>query len=327
MTSASGVEVGRPRAAPQPAMPGRRHSPGGGSLSRFASKRRDVLAGYAFISPAFALFTIFVGAPVLAVIALSLTEWDLFGAPRFIGLANYRALLADDVGLLALRNTFVFAICSMVLHTAVGLALALAVHRRMAGWLRYGLRTAYFFPFIVSWVAVSLMWRYMLDPEFGIVHYYAGRIGLDLPNLLVDERYALGTLILIDLWKSIGYTFIILLAGLQMVPGHLHEAAVLDGAGPWRRLWHVTLPAISPILFFVTVIKAIGTLQVFEPMYVITQGGPGDSTRSIVMVLYETAFRRFDMGQATTLAVVMLAAVMLLTLIQFGLARRWVHHE
>jgi len=295
--------------------------------TRLPLARREMLYGYAFVSPALILFLVFIAGPLLGAIGLSFYAWDLFSDRSFVGLQNYRDLGDDRVARLAIRNSFVFAFWSIVLHLGIGLLLALAVNRAMAGPLRYFLRTAYFFPLLISWASVSLIWLYALNPNFGFFNYYLRRIGLSPPNWLVDRDWAMPALLFVDLWRTIGFTFIILLAGLQGVPRSLHEAAMLDGAGSGRRFVNITVPMISPTLFFVLILNFIGAFQIFEPMFIMTNGGPANSTRSLVQLIFETGFRSFEMGYASAMAIVVFVVIMIATLIQFALGRFWVHYD
>jgi len=292
-----------------------------------ARRRRDTLAAYLFLSPTILLFLVFIAGPLVGALVLSLYDWDLFGTPTFIGLDNFSRIPDDPKARAAITNTFVFTFWSVVLHIGFGLMLALAVQRGMPAMLRYFLRTGYFFPLLVSWAAVSLIWAYILDPNFGFITYYLSKLGWDAPAFLIDPAWAMPAVIAVDLWRTIGFTFIILLAGLQGIPEHLYEAASVDGAGALRRFWNITIPMLSPTLFFASVITFIGAFQIFEPMFIMTRGGPGNATRSIVMHVYETGFRRFDMGYASALALIVFAVIMVVTLLQIALSRYWVFHE
>jgi multiple sugar transport system permease protein len=289
--------------------------------------RRDAIAGYLFISPAFLLFLIFIAGPLIGAIVLSLFQWDLLTPARFAGLGNYKQLLSDPVVGQAIWNTFVFTFWSIVLHISLGLLLALAVNRAIPAPLKYFLRTAYFFPLLMSWASVALMWKFALDPTFGFINYYLGLLHIAAPDWLISPPWAMPTVIFVDLWRTLGFTFIILLAGLQGVPTYLYEAARLDGAGTFQRFWHITLSMLSPTLFFTTIITFIGAFQIFEPMYIMTQGGPGNSTLSVVAHIYETGFRTFQMGYASTIALVVFLVIMAVTLLQLGLSRYWVNYE
>jgi multiple sugar transport system permease protein len=290
-------------------------------------RRRETTTAYLLILPALILLLCFIVGPLLGGIALSFFNDDLLTPARFIGLGNYRFLIHDSEALNALRVTLTFTIASVVLHVIVGLALALAANRRMPRALSYGVRTAVFFPVLISWAVVSLIAEFTLDPNFGFITYYLDKIGISGLNLFADRHTALGAIIGVDLWHTVGFTFIVLLAGLQVIPQHLYEAARIDGANPWRVLRSITLPLLSPSLFFVIVISFIGAFQLFEPVNIITQGGPGNSTESIVQYIYEKGFVQFHIGYAATLGVVVMVVLLLATGVQFGLARLWVHND
>ena len=301
--------------------PADRQGPAGGW------RRRESLAAYLFLSPAYVLFLVFLAGPLVGAIVLSFFSWQLLGSSEFIGLDNFATLAKDGEALHAIGNTFVFTFWSVVLHIGLGLPLAVAVHRAMPAVLSYFLRATVFFPMLVSWAAVSLIWKYILDPNFGVITHYLAALGLPAPNFLIDLQWAMPALVFVDLWKTLGFTFIILLAGLQGIPVHLYEAARVDGAGALQRFWNITIPMLSPTLFFATIITFIGAFQIFEPMFIMTDGGPKDSTVSIVMHIYETAFRKFEMGYGSALALVVFVVIMVVTLVQLRLGRYWVHYE
>jgi ABC-type sugar transport system permease subunit len=283
------------------------------------------LAGYLFVSPALLLFLVFIACPLVAAVALAFFKWDLLTDIQFAGVSNFVQLVHDPVLLRALGNTFLFAVASVVTHIGLGMLLALAVNRKMSKVVRYWVRTTVFFPFLISWAAVSLLWKYVLDPNMGILSYYLSLIGVHAPTWLLDPKWALPSLIGVDWWHTIGYTFVILLAGLQTVPNELHEAAMVDGANASRRFWSITLPLMSPTLFFATIITFIGAFQIFDPMFIMTDGGPGDATRSVVQYTFQQAFRSFNVGYGSAVALVVFVVIALVTALQFRLSRRWVH--
>lgn len=290
-----------------------------------SARLRESIAGWGFVAPASLLFCVFILLPFIAAIALSLFQWDLLTPPVFVGSNNFAALFVDPVFWRSLGNTFVFAFASVVSHVGLGLLLAVAVNRKMNRAVQYFVRTSLFFPFVISWAAVSLLFKYVLDPTFGIANYYLGLLGITPPNWLVSPQWAMPALIGIDWWHTIGYTFVILLAGLQTVPHTLHEAAIVDGATAVQRFWNVTIPSMAPTLVFATIITFIGAFQIFEPMRIITQGGPDGATRSIVLYLYETAFERFQVGYGSAIALVVFVIITAVTLLQLSLTRKWVN--
>jgi multiple sugar transport system permease protein len=220
----------------------------------------------------------------------------------------------------------VFAFASVVTHLIGGLLLAVAVNRGLNKVLSYFIRTAVFFPFLISWAAVALLWKYVLDPSFGILSYYLGLIGIEAPGWFTDPNWALPSIIGIDFWHTIGYTFLIMLAGLQTVPNEMTEAARVDGANRAQIFFFVTLPLMTPTMFFASVITFIGAFQIFDPVQIITGGGPNDATITAVMYLYQTGFQAFQIGYASAIALVVFAVIMIVTIVQFWGSRKWVHN-
>ena len=299
-------------------VPGRRRRPSSG--------RQNPLAGWLFVSPALLLFCAFILGPFVVAIGLSLFSWDLLTPAEFVGLKNFRALASDDLLVRSLGNTFIFAFASVVTHLVGGLLLAVAVNRGINKVLSYFVRTAVFFPFLISWAAVALLWKYVLDPSFGLLSYYVDLLGVTVPGWFTDPAWALPSIIGIDFWHTIGYTFLIMLAGLQTVPNEMVEAARCDGANRAQVFFFVTLPLMSPTMFFASVITFIGAFQIFDPIQIITQGGPNDATITAVMYLYQTGFQAFQVGYASAIALVVFAVIMLVTLLQFWGSRKWVHN-
>jgi len=298
-------------------VPGRRRRPSSG--------RQNPLAGWLFVSPALLLFCAFILGPFVVAIGLSLFSWDLLTPAEFVGLKNFRALASDDLLVRSLGNTFIFAFASVVTHLVGGLLLAVAVNRGINKVLSYFVRTAVFFPFLISWAAVALLWKYVLDPSFGLLSYYVDLLGVTVPGWFTDPAWALPSIIGIDFWHTIGYTFLIMLAGLQTVPNEMVEAARCDGANRAQVFFFVTLPLMSPTMFFASVITFIGAFQIFDPIQIITGGGPNDATITAVMYLYQTGFQAFQVGYASTIALVVFVVIMLVTMLQFWGSRKWVH--
>ncbi len=291
-------------------------------LSREA--RRN-LEGWAFASPWIVGFVLFTVGPMLASAVMAFMKWDLLTAPSFIGLENFeRALLRDPLVWQSLRITTLYAVVSVPLNIVVGLGLALFLNSGIRGLRFY--RTAYFLPSVLSGVAVALLWRWVFENQFGLANTLLSSIGLRGPNWLGDGSWALPSLIIMNLW-AVGGGMIIYLAGLQGIPTELYEAAEVDGANWWRRLWSITLPLVTPALFFQLVIGVIQALQVFTQPYVMTGGGPYNSTLFFVLYLYQNAFQFFQMGYASTLAWILFAYILTLTLLIFRSGDFWVHYE
>jgi multiple sugar transport system permease protein len=289
--------------------------------------RREALSGYLFILPTFVGYTAFVLGPVFAAVGFSFTEYDALSSPEYNGLANYRELVHDNRLHEVYRNTFQFTVFAVAFNIGIGLLLAVLLNRALPRLVRYLFRASFFFPVLVAHVYVAIIWRFLYQKDLGVINYYLGLPGIDPIPWLSDQGWAMPSVIIMDVWKNMGFAMLVLLAGLQNIPEVYLEAASLDGAGAWRRFRDVTLPLLTPTLFFLIVIYSIGALQVFDSIIVLTEGGPGDATRSVVMYLREMAFESFRMGYASAVAMTLLVIIMALTLVQFRLGRRWVHYE
>jgi sn-glycerol 3-phosphate transport system permease protein len=285
--------------------------------------RRDAWLGYALVGPSLALFGLVYLYPVAYSAYVSVFEWDLMTPKRYVGLANYRELWSAEFAEV-LVNTAAYSGGVVVLTMALGLALALALNRR--GSLAALLQGSIFTSYIVSWVAVSLLWIWMLDPQYGLVTYLLRLCGLRPVNWLGNPGLALWTLVLVTVWKTVGYPMVIYLAGLQAIPGDLYEAAALDGAGGWHRFRHITWPLLTPTTLFLLVTLTIASFQGFDIVKIMTQGGPVTSTMIYVYWIYEQAFQYFKLGKASAGVVVFFVLIVLLTLAQWLLFRRRVHY-
>lgn len=298
------------------------------SRSRLAGVQgREALAGYLFIGPAFLALVIFLIAPILASLVLAFMNYDILSAPEWVGTQNLTRMLGDGRLLKIYGNTAIFVLGATFLNNLLGFLLAMGVNRRMHGVPRYLLRTAIFFPVLTTTASLALVWQFLLTQDRGVVNYLLTQIGLDPVPWLSSSRWALRSVILYDVWKSVGFLMVLYLAGLQGIPESLYEAARIDGANRLRLIRHVTLPLITPTAFFAIVISLIGAAQVFDNAWVLTGGGPGDASRLIVLYIYEVGFRRFEMGYASALSLTLFVILILLTLAQFGFSRRWVHYE
>jgi multiple sugar transport system permease protein len=286
---------------------------------------RRTAAAWWLLLPALALIGVFFFVPVAAAFLLSLTDFDVYGLARpstvrVVGLANYGRLLADPRFWTALRNTLVFVAIGGPLGIVVSLAAALAVDARATRWKPF-FRTALFVPVVTTLVAVAIVWRFLYHPRTGLADAGLAALGLGRIDWLGDPRWALPAIVVLSVWKSFGFNMLIFLAGLQSIPQVLYEAARLDGAGPWSRFRRVTLPLLGPTTAFVAVTTTIGGLQLFAEPYVMTQGGPGDSTLSIVLFMYEEGFRWWNLGYAAAIAFVLFAIILAVTGAQLGLRR------
>ncbi|MBC7217665.1 MAG: sugar ABC transporter permease [Candidatus Caldatribacterium sp.] len=215
----------------------------------------------------------------------------------------------------------------MSLEIILGLIIAVIIDQRANRFLKYFLRTAYFFPYVISATAVALVWHLLLNPDLGIVNYYLGKLGIGRINWLFSTQWARVSVILVETWKNVGFYVVVFLAGLQSIPQQLYEAAEVDGAGRLQQFFHITLPLLSPTTFFLVVIGLINAFQVFDMPYVLTRGGPGGATRTVVMYIYETGFRFFNMGYAAAVSLSLFAFIAVFTFIQFRMSEKWVFYR
>ncbi|HXG73023.1 MAG TPA: sugar ABC transporter permease [Gemmatimonadaceae bacterium] len=282
-------------------------------------------AAWLFLAPALILIFIFFFLPVLASLVLSVTDFDIYAianppTTRFVGLDNYAKLLRTPEFWTALRNTFYFAFVGGPLTIAMSLATALLLNAKLVRFKSF-FRTIYFLPFVTTLVAVAIVWRYLFHTRYGLLNFGLGKFGIGPIDWLGDPSWAMPAIIMMSVWKNFGYNMLIFIAGLQSIPQDLYDAAEIDGAGPVRRFFAVTLPLLGPTLLFVGVITMIGYFQLFAEPYVMTQGGPLRSTTSVVLLMYEEGFRWWRMGYAAAIAFVLFIVILIATLIQFRLQK------
>jgi ABC-type sugar transport system permease subunit len=276
--------------------------------------------GPLFLLPSAAILSVFVLYPIVQSLWMSLHDWSMFQATHdFVGLANYAELLDDPRFWNALANTIVFTVVTVPLQVVIGLLLAVA-HSRARWWAVF-LRSVYFFPVISSFATMAIVWRFLLSADVGPTAAWLRDAGLTPLDALHSPTLALPAVILVGLWKNVGFTMVILVAALQDVPESLNEAAVLDGASPWQRFIHVTIPSLRHALLFTTVIAVIASLQVFDQVYVMTRGGPLFHTETLVTYMYEQGFREYRSGYAAAIAWVLFLLIMLVSIVQLRLFR------
>lgn len=289
--------------------------------------RRKALMGYLFLAPTILGILIFTAGPVIFSLVLSLFRWNVFSPPEWIGVANYQRMFADSRALTGFWNSFVFVVFAVSFQVILGLLLAMILQTRMTTWLRYGYRTSFMLPMLMSGAATAIVLGYMLHKEFGAVNYYLGRLGIPPIPWLTEPGWAMVSVIMSYLWLATGFTMILFIGGLTNISTEILDAADVDGARGFTRFWNITLPLVSPTLLFAAVTGVIGGLQVFDLPYIMTRGGPGDSTRTAVMVMYEAAFKNMEIGYGSTIAVVLFLIILAVTAGQFGLSKRWVFYQ
>jgi multiple sugar transport system permease protein len=291
----------------------------------YSFKKGDQLAGWLFISPMFLGFLIFMLGPLLYALYMSFLEWPLLGEATFVGLENYRAMTQDSQFMVVLKNTIIFTFGLVPLNLILALTLAFLLKEKLAGIGFF--RTAIFVPVVTSLVVWAIVWKYMLAPESGFVNQLLSLLGITGPAWLMNPNYAMPAVIVTSVIKNVGLNMILFLTALQQVPESLYEAADLDGAKRWRKFWNISLPLITPTIFLTMIITTIGAMKIFGQVYVMTRGGPGDSTKVLVYYIWEKAFMHFEMGYAAALAFVLFFILLIFTLVSWQIRTRWVFYE
>lgn len=278
-------------------------------------------AGWLFILPALLGTLIFIVIPVICSFGLSFTKWDLLNPIRFVGLDNYKEIFSDALFFKIFWNTVVFAISTSVLGVIIPLILACILNSKIRGSEFY--KTAYFLPFITPMIVIGVVWEWIFDPNIGLLNHI---LHLHI-NWLYDTHFAMPALIIVSVWKLIGYNMVIFLSSLSGISQSMFEAAKIDGATPFQTFKNVTIPLLSPSIFFVVIITAISSFQVFDLIYLMTQGGPLDSTNVLVYAIYKNAFEYFNVGKASAIAYVLFFIILVLTLVQWSLRKKLVYNE
>lgn len=285
---------------------------------------RENVDGYIFILPWLIGFFVFVFGPMVASLVISFMRWEIVTTPQWVGVSQYTKLFQDDRFYLSLYNTAYYVFIGVPLHLLLALLAAMAMNLNLRGIRIY--RTIYFIPSITPLVASSLLWLWIFNPEFGLANAALSALGLPRLYWLQDPALAKASFILMSFW-TIGGQMVILLAGLKGIPATLYEAAEIDGAGRWASFRNITLPMLSPAIFFNLILAIIGAFQVFTQSYIITNGGPENATLFYVLYLYRMAFENFRMGYASALAWALFVIILIFTFIQFRLSDRWVFYE
>ena len=297
------------------------------SSTRARPSRQTVhrnLEGWLFASPWIIGFFLWTLGPMIASLVIAFTNWDLITSPEFVGFSNFAKVAKDDLSWQSLKVTFIYAFTAVPLSIIFGMFLALLLNAKIRGQNFY--RTAFYLPSVLSGVAVALLWRWLFSTEFGLFNTMLYYVGIRGPSWLGDPRWALPSLVMMSLW-AVGAGTIIYLAGLQGIPTDLYEAAEVDGAAGWRRFWNITIPMMTPVLFFQLVTGIILALQVFTQAFIMTSGGPNNATLFFVLYLYRNAFEYFRMGYASALAWVLFICILALTLVLYRSSDYWVYYE
>ncbi|GAA3113505.1 multiple sugar transport system permease protein [Kribbella aluminosa] len=293
-------------------------------VRRRKRRRREVAAAAAFIGPHLAGMALFVILPIIASLFLAFTNWEPLKPASFIGFGNFGALVKDPNFQRVLLNTFTYALGTIPLSVGLGLLTAVLLNRRFHGVAV--IRAVFLLPTVVTATAVGLVWKWLLQPD-GLLNIGLHTVGLNGPTWLVSSKWAMPALVLVATWQSFGSNMVIFLAGLQRIPPNLYEAARIDGAGAWSQFRHVTLPMLSPTTFFVLVLSVIGTFQAFDVVLLLTGGGPGTATTTLMLFIYQEGFQIFRQGYAAAASLVLLLIILSITIMQLRLQKRWVHYD
>jgi multiple sugar transport system permease protein len=296
-------------------------------LLRQKSGGRQNLAAYLLLSPALVLYLAFIGVPLVGVILISFVQWDLVSHWHWVGLHNFENVAHDNELGRSLLNSFLFDVMTTAVHIVLGMALAIGVTVVRSRVVRYWVRTAIVIPFLMSAGVVALMWSYILAGETGPLNYYLAKIGISAPNWLASNTWSLPGLVIIDVWATIGFTFIIFLVGLQSIPSEMYEAASIDGAGPIGRFRNITLPLLSPATFLASVTAFIGAFEIFTWPLIDTNGGPGIATQTILLYIYRAGFQDYEFGYSAVVSLINIAILVSFLIVMGVMARRWVHYE
>ena len=287
--------------------------------------QRTVLT-WLFLAPTLIGLGLFTFLPILASIALAFFRWDIITDPQFVGLDNFAQIAADPTIRVSFLHTIAFVIIAVTLQLALALGLAVLVNAKMPALLRSFFRSVLFFPLILSAASVSIIMSYLFNENFGLVNHFLNMLGIGNVAWLTSPQGAMVVVVLVYVWQYFGFSFLLFLGGLASIPKEVYEAAQVDGATSWRQFWRITFPLVSPTTLVASVMAIISALQIFDQPYVLTRGGPGDSTRTAVMVIYESAFKQLEFGKASAIGIVLTILIMLVTALQFRLSRRFVFY-
>jgi len=287
-------------------------------------KRNKGFAAALFIAPSFVPLFAFLIMPMFGTVWVSFNAWDLLSPAKWVGIQNFVDLFHDPKFFHSLRNTFIFVLGYLPLVYIMGLCAAVALNKKFRGNTIF--RAMYFLPTITSWVVVALLWKWILNPSGGLVNSFLHIFGIDGPGWWTSKSWAMISVIIPSAWKDLGYVMLILLAGLQAIPEDLKEAAAIDGANKRQVFWKITFPLLTPATFFVVVISLINNFQVFDQVYLMTNGGPEGATDVIVQQIYKNSFEYGRMGYASAMSLILFIFILAITLIQMKLQKRWVHY-
>lgn len=289
--------------------------------------RRESIFGYLMIALSLIFVTIFTFIPILSSLGLSFFSWDVISPAKFVGLANYQRLVADESVIESFGVTLILAFAIVILQLSLGLTLAVLVNQRTSSFGKAFFRTAFYLPLLASTAAVSIFMGYLFDYKFGAINYYLNLLGFAGVPWLTSPTGAMITMVLIVVWQQVAFTFVLFVAALTSVPTDVLEAAAIDGSGPLRTLLRIKIPLISPTILFAAVVAMINAMQLFDQPYIMTKGGPGTSTTTATISIYQAGFQNLQFGYASAIAIVLLVVILLITGIQFLASRKLVFYQ
>ncbi len=289
-------------------------------------KRGSRLLIWVFLAPTLIGLGLFAFIPIIGSVILAFFRWDIITAPEFVGVDNFVELASNPTVRVSFLNTIGFVIVAVIVQLAVALGLAILVQSKMPNWLRTFFRSSLFFPLILSAASVSLIMAYLFNQEFGLINQFLSFLGFAKVGWLTTGFGAKVVVLLVYVWQNFGFTFLMFIGGVSAIPKEVYEASSIDGATGWTQFRQITLPLVSPTMLVASVMAIISALQIFDQPYVLTRGGPGDETRTAVMVIYESAFQQLEFGLASAIGVVLTILIIVVTAIQFQLSKRYVFY-
>ncbi|MFT4167009.1 MAG: sugar ABC transporter permease [Microlunatus sp.] len=292
-----------------------------------SSRKQNRLLIWVFLAPTLIGLGLFSFIPIIGSVALAFFRWDIITPPEFVGLDNFVELASNPTVRVSFFNTITFVIAAVIIQLAIALGLAILVQSRMPERLRTFFRSTLFFPLILSAASVSLIMSYLFNQEFGLINQFLNLFGIGNVGWLTTGFGAKVVVLIVYVWQNFGFTFLLFIGGVAGIPRAVYEASSIDGVTGWKQFRHITLPLVSPTMLVASVMAIISALQIFDQPYVLTRGGPGDSTRTAVMVIYESAFQQLEFGLASAIGIVLTLLIMLVTAIQFQLSKRFVFYE
>lgn len=290
-------------------------------------KRSDYFWAYVMIAPTILGLLIFYLWPIVQTIYFSFTEWGAFGTYEWIGIENYKKMLTDENLVKSFKNTLIYTILTVPVGIFISIIVAVLLNQNIKGKSIY--RTLYFLPVITMPAAIAMVWKWLYNSEFGLLNYALSSFGIKGPSWVTDPDIALYSVVIVAIWSGIGYNMVIFLSGLQNIPRTYYEAAIIDGAGPTKLFFKITMPLLSPVIFFVSIISLIGAFQVFDLIFMMinSNGTAIENTQSVVYLFYQNAFVMNDKGYAAAIAVILLLIILIVTVVQMVLQKKWVHYD